>query len=381
MLSRTAESFFWIGRYIERAEYTARFANVHYHLLLEIANWDEQAATWKQYLEGNGELPLYQELCGTLNTTEALEFLTLKQQNPNSLVNLIGMARSNARSIQDQLSSEVWRHLNDFHLNLKDQPSQDLWSGPHRILNNILHTCYTLDGVVGSTMLHDEGWNFYRLGKNIERAGRTARLLDDPVLLKAAPEPGAISEHHECLAILKSASAFEAYRKFYRTQLVPRKIVQFLLFHNKFPRSVRFSATLIRQLLGRLSSPARRAETRETERLAGQFAADLEFGSLEDVYRIGLSAFLTQVIDHIDRITNSLARAYFRSGGYSDQPAPISEGRRRPALRVYEPVQRPIKAILSVRHQFTYFYQSPVAQVSTVVRLAPPTALWTATPS
>ncbi|MEE8126180.1 MAG: alpha-E domain-containing protein, partial [Nitrospirales bacterium] len=140
MLSRTAESFFWIGRYIERAEYTARFANVHYHLIMEIANWDEQAVTWQQYLEGNGEFPLYQELHGPLNTPTVLEFLTLNSQNPNSLASLVQGARANARGIQDQLSSEVWQHLNDFYLSLNGQTPVDLWSSPYRILVHIQNT-------------------------------------------------------------------------------------------------------------------------------------------------------------------------------------------------------------------------------------------------
>ncbi len=373
MLSRSAESLFWIGRYIERAEYTARFTHVHYHLILEIADWSEQASTWKHFLESNGNYTIYTHLYGPLNTPAVLEFLSLNRQNPNSLINLIGMARTNARGVQDQLSSEIWHHLNEFYLSLQGQTPQELRSAPHRLLNHILQTCYTLDGVMGSTMLHDEGWNFYRLGKNVERAGQTARLLDNPVLVKAAPEPGAISEYHACLAILKSASAFEIYRKFYRTQLVPRKIVQFLLFHNRFPRSLRFSANLLRQLLGRLSSSSRRANTRESERLAGQFAADLEFGNLEEVFRMGLSPFLTQVIDHLDRLTNHIARAHFRSEGYSlDLPAPLLHTHRRPALREHETLPHPSKAIVSIRHQFTYTYQSPVSKVSTIIRVAPP---------
>lgn len=372
MLSRTAEAFFWIGRYLERAEYTARFTNVNYHLLLEIATFDDQVQTWEEYLEANGELGSFRELGGLTTTQAVLEFLTLCRENPNSLLNLIQHARNNARSIQDQVSSEVWYHLNDFYLGLREYQNRDLWPSPHHFLIFVQNLCYTADGVFGSTMLHDEGWNFYRLGKNVERAGRTARILDDSVLGTAAPEPGAISEHHQCLAILKSASAYEAYRKFYRSELVPRKIVQFLLFHNKFPRSVRFSAALIRNLLGRLSSGTHSQEKRELERLAGQLAADLEFGTLKEVYKLGLTEFLSQVVDQIDQITNHIAKAFFRSSGYSDLPTPVMAGKRRPAIRVTEPTHNVIKAVLSVRHQFTYSYEAPVSKVSTLMRVAPP---------
>ena len=322
MLSRTAEAFFWIGRYIERAEYTARFANVHYHLLTEIAKWDDQAETWRQYLEGTGELPLYHDLFGEVSTRGVLEFVTVSDANPNSLINLIEDVRSNARGMQDQLPSEVWHFVNDFYLSLKGKTEYDLWANTHDLLGHVRNTCYTLDGVMGSTMIHDEGWNFYRLGKNVERGGRTARLIDIPVFSRPIREPQKISDYHLCLAVLKSASAFEAYRKFYSAQLVPKKIVQFLLFHNRFPRSVRYTTTQNSQLLERLVGSTRRAETRPAIRLAGALAADLEFGSLEEVYAAGLSNFLGQVLAHLDQLTNLIAQGFFRTPGYSEPAFP-----------------------------------------------------------
>lgn len=318
MLSRTAESFFWIGRYIERAEYTARFVNVHYHLLTEIATSEDQSNIWTRYLEDTGELESYQTLYGEVLTKPVMEFVTLSRDNPDSLTNLIAAARNNARGIQDQLSSEVWHFMNDFYFSLKGKTDMDLWADTHDLLRHVRNTCYTLDGVMGGTMVRDEGWNFYRLGKNIERGGRTARLIDIPVLSEPTTEPKRISEYHQCLAALKSASAFEAYRKFYSAQLVPKKIVRFLLFHNRFPRSVRFTTTQTSELVELLAGGTRRAETRQTIRLAGALAADLEFGSLEEVYSTGLSAFLAQVLEQFDQLSNLVAQAFFRTPGYSE---------------------------------------------------------------
>jgi uncharacterized alpha-E superfamily protein len=318
MLSRTAESFFWIGRYIERAEYTARFVNVHYHLLTEIATSEDQSNIWTRYLEDTGELESYQTLYGEVLTKPVMEFVTLSRDNPDSLTNLIAAARNNARGIQDQLSSEVWHFMNDFYFSLKGKTDMDLWADTHDLLRHVQNTCYTLDGVMGGTMVRDEGWNFYRLGKNIERGGRTARLIDIPVLSEPTTEPKRISEYHQCLAALKSASAFEAYRKFYSAQLVPKKIVRFLLFHNRFPRSVRFTTTQTSELVELLAGGTRRSETRQTIRLAGALAADLEFGSLEEVYSTGLSAFLAQVLEQLDQLSNLVAQAFFRTPGYSE---------------------------------------------------------------
>lgn len=317
MLSRTAESFFWIGRYIERAEYTARFVNVHYHLLTEIATGEDQADIWTRYLEDTGELKAYKTLYGDVLTKSVMEFVTLSRDNPDSLTNLIAAARNNARGIQDQLSSEVWHFMNDFYFSLKGKTEVDLWADTHDLLRHVRNTCYTLDGVMGGTMVRDEGWNFYRLGKNIERGGRTARLVDIPVLSDPMSEPKRISEYHQCLAALKSASAFEAYRKFYSAQLVPKKIVRFLLFHNRFPRSVRFTTTQTSELVELLAGGTRRSETRQAIRLAGALAADLEFGSLEEVYSTGLSDFLAQVLEQLDQLSNLVAQAFFRIPGYS----------------------------------------------------------------
>jgi uncharacterized alpha-E superfamily protein len=329
MLSRTAESFFWIGRYIERAEYTARFVNVHYHLLTEIAASEDQSNIWTRYLEDTGELESYQTLYGEVLTKPVMEFVTLSRDNPDSLTNLIAAARNNARGIQDQLSSEVWHFMNDFYFSLKGKTEVDLWADTHDLLRHVRNTCYTLDGVMGGTMVRDEGWNFYRLGKNIERGGRTARLIDIPVLSEPTTEPKRISEYHQCLAALKSASAFEAYRKFYSAQLVPKKIVRFLLFHNRFPRSVRFTTTQTSELVELLAGGTRRAETRQTIRLAGALAADLEFGSLEEVYSTGLSEFLAQVLEQFDQLSNFVAQAFFRTEGYSQTSVSSEPGPKR----------------------------------------------------
>ncbi len=317
MLSRTAESFFWIGRYIERAEYTARFVNVHYHLLTEIATATDQAEIWTRYLEDTGELETYIDHYGEVSTGPMVEFITFNRDNPNSLTNLIAAARNNARGIQDQLSSEVWHFMNDFYLGLKGKTILDLWSDTHAVLGHVRNTCYTLDGVMGSTMVHEEGWNFYRLGKNIERGGRTARLIDIPVLSDPITETKRISEYHQCLAALKSASAFEAYRKFFSAQLVPKKIVQFLLFHSSFPRSVRFTTTQTERLVERVAGGTKRPETRQAIRAAGALSADLEFGSLEEVYTTGLTPFLAQILEQLDQLSNLVAQAFFRTSGYS----------------------------------------------------------------
>ena len=226
MLSRTAESCFWIARYTERAEYTARLINVHYQLLLETPNRRDQNVIWRWYLESTGQIGLYEDRGKPLETALVMQFLTLDSANPNALVNLISAARENARGIQDQLSSEVWHHINRVHLAWRDYTAASIDATPHRLLTEVQDTCYTLHGIMASTMLHDEGWTFYRLGKDIERANHTARLLVHPILLQMSRESTELSDLHQCVAILKSASAYEAYRKVSRSVVLPEKIVE-----------------------------------------------------------------------------------------------------------------------------------------------------------
>ncbi len=372
MLSRTAEMFFWIGRYMERAEYTARLTDVHYDLHLESAEAEEPVVDWKRYLDGRGDTSSYRSLYDEISTEHVLDFLILNRKNKNSLVNLIQMARENARGIQEQLSIEAWHHLNSFYLSLRDRTLEELKENPHQLLSEIKMGCYTLAGVFRSTLLRGEGWAFYRLGKNIERTRHTAILLVHPVLLSPDPDIRALPEYQQCIAILKSASAHQVYRKVYGGHLSPKTIVQFLLFYDRFPRSVRFSINLVQELLTGLSGPARSPRRREAERLSGQLVSDLKYSSVEEVFQIGLTTFTTEVLERLDLLSHRIANVFFGSSGIADQPTPIVQRKRRRHPEAEMPQRRAIKAVLSVRHQFVYSYASLVSQVQTLMRLAPP---------
>ena len=368
MLSRTAESCFWIARYTERAEYTARLINVHYQLLLESPTLQDEGTFWRWHLETSGQLDLYEEREQPLETIPVMQFLTLDRTNPNAIVNLISTARENARGIQDQLSSEVWRHINRVHLAWRSYTPASMIATPDRLLTDVQDTCYTLHGIMASTMLHDEGWTFYRLGKDIERANYTTRLLMHPLLLQMSSESTELSDLHQSAAILRSASAYQAYRKVSHSVLSPRQIVEFLLLNPHFPRSVRFSAGGLRRHIERLKESSPLHAVREPARLIGQMAADLEFTTLEEINDIGLESFLTDVLQQLDRITTSISRTYFRSQDTQD----IQTNSRHYSRSVLpETAVQQVKAVLSAHLQFTYSYEAPVTNVRTIMRLAP----------
>jgi transglutaminase-like putative cysteine protease len=218
-------------------------------------------------------------------------------------------------------------------------------------------------------MLHDEGWTFCRLGKDVERANHTTRLLVHPILLQMSSEPTELSDLHQCVAILKSASAYEAYRKVSRSMVLPEKIVEFLLLNQYFPRSVRFCARGLRQHVERLMDKSSSLSNREPARLVGQMAADLDFVTLEEVHEIGLESFLTEVLRQLDRITTAISRTYFRS--VDPQDVRIVNPRRHLRFEHHETAVHDVKALLSARVQFTYTYEAPVTNVRTIMRVTP----------
>ncbi|MDH4187106.1 MAG: alpha-E domain-containing protein, partial [Nitrospira sp.] len=255
------------------------------------------------------------------------------------------------------------------HLAWREHTPASMTAEPHRILKEVQDTCYTLHGIVASTMLHDDGWTFYRLGKDIERASHTARLLVHPTLLEMSREPAELWDLHQCSAVLKSASAYEAYRKVSRSVLLPEKIVEFLLLNRYFPRSVRFCARALRQHIERIADQPQGPASREPARLVGQLAADLDFITLQEIHEIGLETLLTEIVQQIDRITTAVSRTYFRAG--ETQDVRVSSPRRHLRLEHQDAPVHDIKALLSARLQFTYAYESPVTNVRTIMRVAP----------
>ena len=373
MLSRVAEAFFWIGRYVERAEYTARLVNTYDNLLLEHPDPAFAIATWERLLDMGGDLHLYRERHGAVEPRKALEFMALEPGNPNSLLSCIASARENARHIQDQLSSEVWHHLNGAWLEVKALPRTEFRAHTHQALQAVLYACYAFHGVVSNTMLHDDRLAFCRLGRDIERTGRTVRLLRTPALLEPAFEHADLTHLHEYVAVLKSASAYEAYRKTYRAAPDPDKLVEFLLLSDRFPRAVRFCAKAMTRLLPMIAAPTPtdgNPALSEPERLVGQLAADMDFAALPDIYAAGLDAYLDALMDRLDGIADAFGRSYFR---YAEAPGSLQAAlpqRRRAFPRPEAPTSL-VQALIDVRQDFTYVYAAPVTNVRTVVRLVP----------
>lgn len=319
MLARLAENLFWAGRYTERAEDTARMLDVTYHTQLESPSGEADEA-WEQLLE---VLHLRAAYTGPLRSRAVMRYLMLDPDNPGSVTASVSRARENTRSVRELVSQELWEAINDLHLMLgaRDLMSE-LEDQPYDLFRAVRRASMTIYGVASETMPRDEAWRFMALGRLLERAEMTCRLIDVRyVQLVALSGPsqrlGAAGseaargpdrrDFHHWIAVLKSASAFEAYRRRYRASMDPADVVEFLLLEPDLPRSVLYSLRSARFQLDALRDgrPSRAA------RQLGRTGAALEFRDVAELFDVGLSTFLEDVQLQIAEVAESVAAEFF----------------------------------------------------------------------
>ena len=302
MLARDAESLFWTGRYLERAEDTARLLDVTYHGLLEATAAEERAA-WRGVLAAVGLGEAYAETERPITAREVSEFLVLDRQNPGSIVSCIETARENSRTVRESLSTEVWESVNSFCLTLRTRNlALDVEIQPHELYGFVRQQCQTVAGVATETLARDEGWRFLKLGWNLERAEWSCRLL------RVRQVHLASAGFHEWVGTLRSASALEAYRRTYRASMDPADVVAFLLLSTSFPRSVIYAVRTAEESLRLLSTGE--GPTRPL-RLAGRLRADLEFADVRELMADDLDAELLRVEESIRQVCSSVGVQYF----------------------------------------------------------------------
>src|ERR1700681_404761 len=269
MLSRIAESLFWLSRYIERAEYTARILDVNFHTLLEQSK-DRYRLRWEPLIVMAGEEERFRQIYAEADAENVFEFLAFRQDNPSSILQCIAKARENARTIRDRISREMWEDINGlYHMVGRFNPQDEIKAGPHRFCDKIKFGAHRFHGVTDATMPHDEGWEFLRMGWALERAEMTARLVDVQYhnLLDALPFVGA-PDNHQWMAVLRSVGAYETYHRQYHSVIAPEKVAEMLILHPQHPRSIRFSAGEVQQGLRAVTGSGAGSYANEAERLA-----------------------------------------------------------------------------------------------------------------
>lgn len=316
MLSRVANSLYWMSRYIERADNTARLVDVNLQLLLDIRRLDDQtlADHWLPIVQSSGDDELFRTLHTAATGDSVTEFLVFETANPNSIVSSIGQARENARMVRDQLTVEFWEELNRLYLFLHSPRARATWrSSPHEFFLEIKNSSLLLHGLATATVIRNEGWNFMQAGCYLERADKTSRLLDvRHTSLPARGVPALISQEDALgwSAVLRSSSAWDAYKARHGAEVQPAYVVDFLLLSDNFPRSVRFCVRALDAALRRISGTAGDRFSNDAEKLAGRLLADLSFSSPEDIFALGLHAYIDRLQGRVNAIGDALFQAY-----------------------------------------------------------------------
>jgi len=311
MLSRVADSLYWMSRYLERAEHTARLIDVNLNLLLEQGP-DSGAEHQRMLLQSLNIRPDAEAL--PLDDGLALaRLLTFDTKNPGSVVSCIATARENARQVREQISSEMYEQLNRLYLKVRAPDVENEWDdGPYEFFADVKEGAHLFQGVTDDTMSHGQAWQFIRIGRDLERVGATVRLLQAhcPSL---AIEDETMTNYLEWVGLLKSCTCFEAYCKQYTAEMKPRRILEFLLLDDEMPRSVRFCTERIERVIGAVAEDTgRTSKNTRLQRAAGNLRAQVDFTSVDEILSAGLPQFLEDVAMKTGQIHGALFSTYIR---------------------------------------------------------------------
>jgi len=309
MLSRTADHLFWMARYTERAENTARMLDVRvqYSLMPQSELAEQQG--WGTMLGVSELRPQFDAKYAALTQKEVIDFMVRDPDNPSSIASCLRAARENARAVRGTLTTEVWETENTTWLMLQQHLKSRMFEHhPGKFLEWVKYRSHMSRGVTLGTMFQDEAFNFIRLGTFLERADNTARILDVKFRFLASDtvQAGAQGEFYYLAALLRSVSAFEIYRKVYRDAITPTRVAELLILQAKMPRS------LVACMCGVVSNlqEVRNDLSHDTERLAEKLYATLQSAQIDDILDEGLHEFLTRFLASIAELGNGIGRDF-----------------------------------------------------------------------
>lgn len=311
MLSRVAESIYWMSRYVERADNVARIMDANYHMILDLPiGVGEQ---WEPLVVTTGDEELFKKLYDEFNRENVIQFLTFDSRNPNSILSCLRMARENARSVREWISSEMWQQINTFYLLIKDASHKT--GGielPHELFVEIMMSSHLFTGLSENTMTHGEGWQFARLGRMLERADKTARIIDVKyfILLPSVEYVGTPYDHILWGSILRSASAFEMYRKHYG-RIVPDQIIEFMVLNSEFPRAIHHCLIMAELSLRNISGTMRGRFTNRAEKGLGRLLSDIDYTTIDDIKSTGLHQFIDDLQTRLNDVSELVFETFF----------------------------------------------------------------------
>lgn len=311
MLSRVANSIYWMSRYMERAENVARFIDVNLQMMLDLpSGLNEQ---WQPLVSISGDDAEFQKRHAEASRENVIDFLALDETNPNSILACLRAARENARTVREVISSELWEQVNSSYLTISAAaPSLKQMHSPYGFFSEVKKASHLFTGVAEATLLHGEGWHFYRLGRSLERADKTSRLLDVKyfILLPSAADVGTPLDDIQWAAVLRSASALEMYRKRHG-HILPENVVAFLVLDREFPRSIHFCVGEATYSLHAISGTPVGTYHNAAERHLGQLRSELVDADRKQIMSRGLHDFLDALQTKLNEIDRSIFETFF----------------------------------------------------------------------
>jgi len=326
VLSRVADAIYWASRYVERAENVARFIEVNLNLMLETPI--QQRPSWRSLVMTTGDHELFDQSHGDANAEAVAWFLTFDPAYPNSILSSLLQARDNARTVREIISREMWQELNEFYLMVKQASRAPFRLGEMGdFLRRVKLSGIHYEGVTNATLSRGEAWSFARLGRLLERADKTSRILDvkyytllpgtdlPPNGVPALPLTDSAVDQAGWGALLNSASALQMYRQHHHVTS-PSDVARFLLLNRQFPRSILYCVSEAQLSLHAVTGTPLKSSAHRATRLLGRLQANLSYTSIEDVMEQGLHHY----IDLLQRSLNDVGEA-IQTGFFGYAPA------------------------------------------------------------
>jgi uncharacterized alpha-E superfamily protein len=313
MLSRVANSIYWINRYIERAENYARFIDVNDRLTMDLPPGMREQ--WRPLVETTGDHEVFEKKFGEdYSRQNVISFLVFDLGNPNSIISCLSSARENARTVREIISSEMWLQINELYLNVKHGIENDNQDSGN--LAGTLHSIKTgghaFDGIMDATYSHGEGWHFGIMGRYFERADKTARILDMKYyyLLPGVQDVNSPLDMIQWSALLRSASAYEMYRKRHG-KLETKNIIKFLALDRDFPRSMHYCLIAAERSLHAVTGTSIFSFSTEVEKHLGKLRSEMDYTDIEDIMHQGLHEYLDAFQVRHNEISNVIFETFF----------------------------------------------------------------------
>lgn len=319
MLSRVADSIYWMARYVERAENLARFIDVTLNLLLDQPQ--DAGRQWAPLVNTTGDDEYFAAHYGAPTEANVIRFLAFDRDYPNSIIASLAAARENARTVREAISSEAWEQLNEFFLFVRNAAPREVAANSADFFGAVKQHSHLFNGVLDATMSHDKGWHFANLGRLLERADKTSRILDVKyfTLLPHVEDVGTTLDDLQWSAVLRSVSGFEMYRKRHHAITV-RRVVQFLILDRAFPRAARFCLGGADDSLHEICGTGNGTYSNAAEQRLGRLRSELDYTDVETIIQGGLHEYIDRLQTQLNAVGDAVNETFFAA-----RPVPASQ--------------------------------------------------------